>query len=144
MRNGEYNLVIAPEGYPGKLYRNRYCYEHHLVYWLNYGIIPKTEEIIHHKDGNKRNNDINNLELMNRISHIIFHEKQKTKNMVLLMCPTCQKIFSREKRQTHLDKPNNEATYCSRKCAAIASNLKDKTALKKNIENNVIKEYTAP
>ena len=40
MKNGDYILVKAPTNYPGKKYRNKYCYEHHLVYWQHYGIIP--------------------------------------------------------------------------------------------------------
>lgn len=137
MKNGEYNLVIAPEEYPGKLYRGKYCYEHHLIYWQNYGIVPNSEEVIHHKDGNKRNNNIENLELMNRVKHIIFHDMNMKRNMVLLECPICHRIFSREKHQTHLNKPTNKATYCSRNCAAKAANTNI------NIKNNVIREYKA-
>lgn len=41
-------------------------------------------EIVHHKDGNKFNNDINNLEVVSRSSHIKMHheiiEKCKEKN----------------------------------------------------------------
>ena len=126
MKNGEYNLVIAPSDYPGKLYRNRYCYEHYLIYWQIYGIVPNKNQIIHHKDGNKRNNNIDNLVLMDRIEHIILHDTQKKKKMVLLKCPVCEKEFSREKRQTHLVKSKINVTYCSRSCMGKAISLRFK------------------
>lgn len=58
MKNGDYLLAVAPENYPGKRYRGRYCSEHTLVYWQHYGIVPNKDEVIHHIDGNKHNNDI--------------------------------------------------------------------------------------
>lgn len=33
VKNGPYELVIAPEEYPGKKYRGRYAYEHRVNYW---------------------------------------------------------------------------------------------------------------
>ena len=33
MINGDYILVVAPDDYPGVRYREKYCYEHYLVYW---------------------------------------------------------------------------------------------------------------
>jgi len=42
MKNGPYEMVIAPEEYPGRRYRNRYVYEHQLVWWKNTGkLVPK-------------------------------------------------------------------------------------------------------
>ena len=73
MKNGSYTLIIAPKNYPGKKYRDRYCYEHHYVYWKKYKRTVKNGEVIHHKNENTRDNDINNLEL------ISYKEQQKTK-----------------------------------------------------------------
>lgn len=43
-------------------------YEHRIV-WENYnGKIPKGY-VVHHKDGNRQNNDINNLELLSKLDH---------------------------------------------------------------------------
>ena len=54
---------------------------------------------------------------------------------VKLKCPICNNIFDKEKRQTHLRKKKNVATFCSRSCSAKFS--KNKVS----IENNVIEEY---
>ena len=40
MKNGDYNLAIAPPDFPGKKYRGKYCSEHVLNYWLANGIVP--------------------------------------------------------------------------------------------------------
>jgi hypothetical protein len=48
--------------------QKRYIKEHHKVWIEFYGKIPKGY-IIHHKDGNKENNNINNLECMLKKEH---------------------------------------------------------------------------
>lgn len=69
MKNGPYEMVVAPPSYPGMRYRGRYCYEHHAVYWHAHGVIPEQGQVIHHIDGNKRNNASSNLELMDVGEH---------------------------------------------------------------------------
>ena len=79
MKNGPYELVIAPDDFPGKKYRDIYCYEHTLVWWINTGVIPKSNEIIHHKQpGNKRDNRFENLELLTNSEHAKLHGDLKT------------------------------------------------------------------
>lgn len=123
LRNGDYILMVAPDDWPGKRYRGKYCYEHHYVYWKHYGVLPGPDEIIHHKDGNKHNNSIENLELLKRGEHTSFHNKERGKILVKLICPICNKEFEREYRQTHLVKKANKYTFCSRKCAGKSANV---------------------
>lgn len=78
MKNGPYEMVIAPKDYPGKKYRDRYCYEHTLVWWKNTGTIPKDNEIIHHKNGNKRDNPFSNLELRKKGGHVNYHNVNRS------------------------------------------------------------------
>ena len=140
MKNGDYILVTAPENYPGKKYRNKYCYEHYLVYWKNHNILPSQEQVIHHKDENKKNNSLENLELIDRVEHIVFHNSNKKTKMVVLCCLGCLKIFIKEKRQTHLIK-NNTYTCCSKKCANLVLKL-SKQEKQERISNNVIEEFS--
>ena len=74
MKCGDYNLIKAPPGYPGKTYMGlNLALEHRIVWWQHHGCIPQEGEIIHHKNGNKRDNRIENLELMNNAEHARYH-----------------------------------------------------------------------
>jgi hypothetical protein len=59
-RAKEYTKIINSKGCK--------VFEHRQVWEDNIGEIPKGF-FVHHKDGNKRNNNITNLELVNRIEH---------------------------------------------------------------------------
>ena len=141
MKNGEYILVKAPKNYKGKLYRGKYCYEHHLVYWQNTGHIVQDTEIIHHKDGNKQNNSFDNLELRNYRQHIILHNKERKTTFVLLKCPGCGKVFTRRKKNSFLAK-GGIVSCCSKMCIGKFTGL---TGIKREtaIKENFIKEFKA-
>jgi len=136
MKNGEYELIVAPKKFPGKLYRGKYAYEHRVVWWKKTGQLPTEEEVIHHKNGDKRDNKFENLELLSRKEHRKLHGEERKAKMVSMMCPVCETKFIKARRKTHLVKPN-KATFCSRSCAAIASN-KDR-----EFETEVLSEFKA-
>lgn len=118
MRNGLYELVIAPEGYPGKLYRGRYCYEHHLVWWKNTGELVVEPMLIHHKNDQKRDNRFENLEKKERAKHSSDHTKERMgpPGYVELKCAWCEKTFQILRRNFAFRRryTNN---HCSRSCA---------------------------
>lgn len=116
MKNGPYEMVIAPKSYPGKLYRGRYAYEHHVNYWAKFGAVPKKGEIIHHIDGDKRNNDPSNLELMLDTEHKSHHAPPR--EMMQAICHNCGKEF--ENTATRIKnrlQQNDGIIYCGRGCA---------------------------
>jgi len=118
MKNGPYEMVVAPENYPGKKYRERYCYEHHLIWWLNHDYVPQKGEVIHHLNGNKRDNRLGNLELVNAADHNRQHTLERGRLFVELKCPRCNKVFQRRKSCTHLQNTRGfPATFCSRACS---------------------------
>ena len=116
MKNGDYILVKAPEEYPVKKYRGRYCYEHYLVYWENTGELPKDGEIIHHINHDKHDNRFENLKLENEKEHVSKHTRARGIKMIEFICPSCGKVFSRQKRETSFSK-GTRVDYCSRHCA---------------------------
>jgi len=128
MKNGDYILIIAPSDYPGKLYRNRYCLEHHYVYWKYYGILTNDDEIIHHLNGDKFDNSIENLQLLKRSKHSSEHIILKKRKCVLLKCPYCEKIFVRFYNQTHLGRTQigkkAKSTFCCRQCVGSFGKFK--------------------
>lgn len=112
MKNGPYEMVVAPLDYPGKRYRDRYCYEHHLVWWINHKeLIPDGYEI-HHKDRNRRNNAVDNLELLSEEKHNALHKREQARLMVKLQCPACGTVFYRRKR----DVKKGAVSVCSKAC----------------------------
>lgn len=145
MINGDYILVVAPPDYPGVKYRGRYCYEHRLVWWKEHNFLPKDDEIIHHKDGNKHNNNIENLVLMTNKDHVAMHDRikpKRLKKLVKLLCPGCQKVFIRRKYNTFLCN-GTKFTCCCKKCIGITTGLmkNNREEFIKRIANNFIKEY---
>src|SRR5579872_4769566 len=98
MKNGKYELVIAPEDYPGKKYRGRYAYEHHVVFWESNGRIPSPGCVIHHKNDSKRENDISNLEEKQRWEHSADHSR-KGRTVLVKVCGWCKEEFVRDKNK---------------------------------------------
>lgn len=139
MKNGPYELVIAPKEYPGKKYRGRYCYEHHLVMWEHTGKLPKKGEVVHHKNHKKRDNRIGNLEIKKDGKHKAQHNKEKGRLVVLLECPSCGESFEREKRN-YLAK-RKKLQFCTRPCIGAFNFTKASKTKKKESRTKVLDEY---
>lgn len=73
-----YKTVWMPVWWQGHQPKPNRVYEHQLV-WAeayDYALIPKGH-VIHHIDGNKLNNTIDNLQLMSRTEHMRHHAKER-------------------------------------------------------------------
>ena len=116
---GDYVYAKVPN-HPNST-KNGYVLAHRVIMENYLGRLLTDSEIVHHRDGNKKNNDLNNLELMNAIEHVKYHGRQIGKHLVKLKCPNCKKIFIKERRQTHLIKHNNSFTACSPHCRGCFS-----------------------
>lgn len=66
-----YITIYCPD-HP-KAMKGKYVYEHQLVVEEHIGRILRSDEVVHHIDGNKHNNDINNLLLMTNSDHLRLH-----------------------------------------------------------------------
>jgi hypothetical protein len=60
---------------------NGYAYEH-LIVWISAGnALPKSGELIHHKDENKEDNRIENLELKTKAAHNSLHNAKRGRDV---------------------------------------------------------------
>ena len=78
-------------------------------------------EVVHHKDGNKKNNDISNLEVKQRSEHAKKHGyKAEEEKYIILTCTNCNKNFKRERRiYKYRKSKGQENFFCSVKCQRI-------------------------
>jgi hypothetical protein len=99
----EHPLAYASNG---KVYYHRHVVSLKLNRWL------KSNEFVHHIDGNRENNHPDNLEITSNAEHARQHaEKQGRVKITAKLCPICGHPFSQK-----------EATqkYCSHECGHLA------------------------
>lgn len=120
MRNGKYELVVAPVNYPGKKYRGKYCYEHVLNYWKNTNILPAVGYEIHHLDGDHRNNKIENLLLVTSKEHRKIHAEIQRKAPIEKECSNCSTHINVSfKHYRDKTKEGQVNFFCSKKCVGF-------------------------
>jgi hypothetical protein len=87
----------------GKVYEHRYVMSLHLGRWL------ERDEVVHHKDKDRTNNILNNLELTNASEHAKIHAMENGCVHYEHPCDFCGKLF---------DTTEAEAKrFCSHYCA---------------------------
>ena len=74
------------------------------------------DETVHHKDGDYTNDDLNNLELINRSDHVL-QDIKRTK-FIELICIECGKTFERNPRTVNRSATRKCAgPFCSKHCS---------------------------
>lgn len=72
---GDYNYALVPE-HPYAT-KNGYVLLHRIIVENHLGRVLNTNEVVHHKDHNKKNNVIENLEVLDRIEHNRLHGQKR-------------------------------------------------------------------
>ena len=101
----------------------------------------KSNEDVHHKDGDKTNNDINNLEIIEHGTHQKLHMPIKYRDTIQI-CEYCGKEFiytaeQMKRYQSDLrrnNKHSNRFITCSKECAGKMSSISRMTNLGKELE----------
>lgn len=108
IKKGDYLYALVPN-HPNAT-KNGYVLMHRVVMENHLGRLLEKNEIVHHKDHNKLNNNIENLQVMDRVEHNRMHGSTG-RNIIELVCPCCGKTFFKEERLIH-----GKQTFCSRSC----------------------------
>ena len=122
-----YILVYCPE-YP-KAKNGKYVYEHRLKMANYLGRPLEEREHVHHKNGNKQDNRIENLELLTNSEHHKKHWKEATqeeRNRISKEAVAYQKAHKRERKMI----------YCACGCGRMLLNIDDHNRLRKYIHGH--------
>lgn len=88
----------------------------------------KPTEDIHHKDGDPRNNSLDNLEVINKSDHVRHHSTKHYFSDKEMICPVCGEEFmwtAEQQRTKHRNnnrkdkKTKNAGPFCSRRCVGL-------------------------
>lgn len=142
---GDYYFAYVPE-HPNSNY-NGYVLLHRAIVENYLGRVLDTNEVVHHKNGNKKDNRTENLQVMTNEEHVKLHNSEIGRQFVTLKCPNCGKIFERDKRNSFLDRPNSafHCSFCSRSCAGKFAYKVQKYGytkeLRKRVNENLIEIF---
>lgn len=141
---GDYNYAVVPE-HP-KCTKNYYVLEHRVVMENHLGRLLNDDEVVHHINGNKKDNRIENLIILSNEEHVKLHGTKAGHKMVILKCPWCHKIFTMRKNKSFLQKSTKyQCTCCSNKCKGkLYSKIQHDGLtedLKVSIAENFLTEY---
>lgn len=113
VKKGQYIYAIV-RGHP-KATPKSYVLAHRAIAENEIGRYLLDSEVVHHINGNKKDNRPENLQVMDKRDHIRHHVRQKGSVFVNLVCPWCKKEFSKRKGNCHLVK-GGLFTSCSDTC----------------------------
>ena len=139
---GDY-LYALVRGHPNAT-KNGYVLYHRVVMENFLGRILLPGEVVHHLNEDKKDNRVENLQVLSKQAHREIH-LIKGRAMVALKCPKCEIIFHKEKRQSFLN-GFTQYTCCSPQCGGKFSRytqLHGKTQeVTKAMSENLQYEYT--
>lgn len=139
---GDYNYAVV-KNHP-KATKCGYVLEHRIIMENHLNRLLSSDEVVHHINGNKKDNCIENLKLLSNREHAKLHAKYMSRKYVLLKCPECNSIFERTHNTTFLAK-KGKFTCCSNSCRGKFSRKIQLNGMLSEydlaLKNNVIEIY---
>lgn len=120
VKKGDY-LYAVVLGHP-KATKHGYVLLHRIVMENHLNRLLDDDEIVHHINGNKKDNRIENLALMKKRAHVQHHQREHGRMKAVLKCPWCKTEFEKPHNKTHLVKGNGW-TACSKTCRGKFSRM---------------------
>jgi hypothetical protein len=143
INKGDYYYAKVPN-HPNAI-RQGYVLYHRIVMENHLGRLLNANEVVHHVNGNKKDNRLENLKVMDKANHTRMHQFAVGRKCVNLRCPQCNLLFNRELRQTHVGKKSGNFTCCSRSCRGKLSRFIQLNGITKEVEKaisgNILNEY---
>ena len=116
VRSTGYLAVWCPE-HP-HAWKQGFIYVHRVVMEQKIGRLLERGEHVHHINEDRHDNRIENLEVLSNSEHARKHGLQRGRAFVSLLCPTCRRSFTRERRHSHFTPSRATGqTFCSRQCS---------------------------
>lgn len=128
---GDYFYAVVPN-HP-KASKKGYVLHHRVVLENKLGRLLKDNEISHHINENKKDNRPENLELMTKNEHSKHHAKLP--KFVDLICPQCNKSFTRRRNQSSEVIRTKKRNFCSRVCNGKYNSINSKPKLTIDLAN---------
>jgi hypothetical protein len=113
--NNGYACVKVP-GHP-YAWSTGYVYAHRFAVEQKLGRFLKPDELVHHKNENKKCNRKSNLELKTKSSHARHHHPDQK---VRVICAKCGKPFFRVASQLPGNRNGVKKSYCSTECRGVS------------------------
>jgi hypothetical protein len=112
LNDGGYFMVCRPD-YP-RARRGGYAKRSHVVWWLETGQVLEPGLSLHHRDGNKSNDVVGNLELMDTGDHSVLHN---TRPHIICTCEHCGKDYRLNSgRKSMWKRTGAKPRFCSLAC----------------------------
>lgn len=141
---GDYYYAVVKEHPNATKYG--YVLAHRIIMENHLGRILNCNEIVHHVNHDKKDNRIENLEVMTDKEHATLHSTEQSRRMAELKCPWCSSKFIRAYNQTFKQK-RSEYTCCSRSCRGQFSRFIQLNGRTVNVEmaisENLVREFNS-